>query len=61
MTALLASRVKKARRRGWCPACQSATLPGQRIALVSGHGWIHATCAIGLRAKLTSNQEASAP
>jgi hypothetical protein len=49
VTAPLAVRVKRARRRGWCPACRTATCPGQSIALVRGWGWIHTGCAIGLQ------------
>jgi hypothetical protein len=31
-------------RRSWCSLCSARVEPGQRIALVPGRGWLHASC-----------------
>lgn len=43
---LLADRVMKSRRPGWCPLCSGPVLTGQRIGRTPDHGWCHVLCIV---------------
>jgi hypothetical protein len=41
----LATRVRQARRGGWCPSCRGPIIIGQPIArLIKPAGWCHVGC-----------------
>jgi hypothetical protein len=48
---LTASRVRKARRGGWCPLCPRPIVVGQRVGLIPA-GWAHLSPCIVDRRQL---------
>jgi hypothetical protein len=56
MTVTLASRVRKARKPGWCALCAAPVHVGQGIGYLRSQGWCHVQCVIGLNRATTTKE-----
>ena len=56
---LTATRVRKARRSGWCPLCPRPIITGQKVGLIPA-GWAHLSPCIVDRRQLGALAAAAA-